>query len=155
MQTRWLLKGDGLILVKSRIEMGYSFIAIALLTWKFTRGLIETHRSTAMHSVRLFIFLLAGLCLTVGTGSSVPPSSIEKSSENRAAGVQPVLRLEKDRYLLGEAIRFSVGGMPKNSTVIPHELTQPCSLSVTEPSRSHSVESVGWPNHWNLDHAWS
>src|SRR5260370_27100657 len=132
--------------------MGYSFIAIALLTWKFTRGLIETHRGTAMHSVRLFIFLLAGLCLTVGTGSSVPPSSMEKSSENRAAGVQPVLRLEKDRYVLGEAIRFWVGVMPKNSTVIPQELRKPCSVIVPEPDGAHRVESVGGRTAGMLDH---
>jgi hypothetical protein len=75
------------MLVKPRVGMKYTFIAFALLTWKITRGLIETHRGTAMHSVRLFIFLLAGLCLTVATGSSVPPYSIEKSSENQAAGV--------------------------------------------------------------------
>ncbi len=143
------------MLVKARVGMEYTFIAFALLTWKFTRGLIETHRGTAMHSVRLFIFLLAGLCLTVGTGSSVPPSSMEKSSENRAAGVQPVLRLEKDRYVLGEAIRFWVGVMPKNSTVIPQELRKPCSLSVTEPDGAHRVESVGWPTDGMLDHGWS
>src|SRR6266704_4208115 len=108
-----------------------------------------------MHSVRLFIFLLAGLCLTVATGSSVPPPSMEKSSENRAACVHPVLRLEKDYYVLGEAIRFWVGVMPKNSTVIPQELRKPCSLSVTEPDGAHRVESVGWPTDGMLDHGWS
>jgi len=108
-----------------------------------------------MHSVRLFIFLLAGLCLTVAAGSSVPPSSMEKSSENRAAGVQPVLRLEKDRYVLGEAIRFWVGVMPKNSTVIPQELRKPCSLSITEPDGARRVEPVGWPKDGILDGGWS
>jgi len=143
------------MLVKPRVGMEYTFIAFALLTWKITRGLIETHRGTAMYSVRLFIFVFAGLCLTVAIGSSVPPSSREKSSENRAVGVQPVLRLEKDRYVLGEAIRFWVGVMPKNSTVIPRELRKPCSLSVTEPDGAHRVESVGWPADGMLDHGWS
>jgi hypothetical protein len=108
-----------------------------------------------MHSVRLLIFLLAGLCLNLATGSSVPPYSMEKSSENRAAGVQPVLRLEKNRYVLGEAIRFWVGVMPKNSTVIPQELRKPCSLSITEPDGAHRVESVGWPKDGILDGGWS
>src|SRR5437667_6554068 len=96
------------MLVKPRVGMEHTFIAFALLTWKITRGLIETHRGTAMHSVRLLIFLLAGLCLTVATGSSAPPYSMEKSSENHAAGVQPVLRLDKDWYILGDGIRLVV-----------------------------------------------
>lgn len=108
-----------------------------------------------MHRARLFILLLAGVCLTVAAGSSLPPSSMEKSSENGAAGVQPVLRLEKDRYVLGEAIRFWVGVMPKNLTVIPEELRKPCSLSITEPDGAHRVDSVGWPADGMLDHGWS
>ena len=108
-----------------------------------------------MHSVRLFIFLLAGFCLTVASGSSVPRSSMGQSTADGAAGVQPVLRLEKNGYVLGEAIRFWVGVMPRNSTVIPEELRKPCSLSVTEPDGAHRVESVGWPTDGMLDHGWS
>src|SRR5437660_12676837 len=117
------------MLVKPRVGMEYTFIAFALLTWKITRCLIETHRGTAMYSVRLFIFVFAGLCLTVAIGSSVPPSSREKSSENRAVGVQPVLRLEKDRYVLGEAIRFWVGVMPKNTNIVSRGRSKSCSIN--------------------------
>jgi len=97
-----------------------------------------------MHSTRFFICLVAGLFLSVATGSSV----------NRAPSVEPVLRLEKPRYVLGEAIRFWVGVMPKNSTVIPEELRRPCSLSITKPDGAQRVESVGWPKDGMLDHGW-
>jgi len=70
---------------------------------------------------------------------------MQKSSENRDGRVQPVLRLEKERYVLAEAIRCWVGVMPKNSTIIPQELRKPCSLGVTEPDGAHRVASVGWP----------
>ena len=130
-------------------------IAFGLLTWNFTRGLIETHRDTAMLRARLFIFLLAGFCLTVATGSSVPRSSMGQFTANGAAGVQPVLRLEKNRYVLGEAIRFWVGVMPKNSKVIPEVLRKPCSLIITEPDGTHRVDSVGWPTDGMPDRGWS
>lgn len=80
---------------------------------------------------------------------------MQKSSENGAAGVQPVIRLEKNRYVLGETIRFWVGVMPKNSTVIPEELRKPCSLRITEPDGALRVDSVGWPADGMLDHGWS
>ena len=89
--------------------------------------------------------MIVGLFLIVVTGSSVSPSSAGVSSENGAAGVEPVLRLEKPRYVKGEAIRFWVGVAPKNSIVIPEELRKPCSLSITKPDGAGRVESAGWP----------
>ena len=97
-----------------------------------------------MHSTRFVVYLVVGLFWSVAAGSSV----------NRAPGVEPVLRLEKPRYVLGEAIRFWVGVMPKNSTVIPEELRKPCSLSTTKPDGAQRVESVGWPKDGMLDHGW-
>jgi len=88
--------------------------------------------------------LVGGLFLSVATGSSV----------NRAPGVEPVLRLEKPRYVLGEAIRFWVGVKPKNSTVIPDELRKSCSLNITKPDGVQRVDSVGWPKDGMLDHGW-
>lgn len=108
-----------------------------------------------MHSARFFICLVAGLFLIVATGSSSPPSPMEMFSENGAEGVQPVLRLEKPRYVLGEAIRFWVGVIPKNSSVIHEELRKPCSLTTTKPDGTHKVESVGWPVDGILGGSWS
>jgi hypothetical protein len=71
-----------------------------------------------MNRARLFGFLIVGLFSIVVTSSSVSPSSARITSDNGAAGVEPVLRLEKPRYVEGEAIRFWVGVTPKNSTVI-------------------------------------
>jgi hypothetical protein len=61
------------------------------------------------------------------------------------AGIQPVLRLEKPRYVLGESIRFWVGVSPKNSSVIPEEFRKPCSLTITKPDGTTKTQSVGWP----------
>ena len=108
-----------------------------------------------MHKARLFACVIVGLFLTVATGSSVSQSSTRIPSENGAAGVIPVLRMEKPRYVEGEAIRFWVGVRPKNSTVIPYELWNPCSLSITKPDGARRVESVAWSVDGMLDHGWS
>jgi hypothetical protein len=107
-----------------------------------------------MHSVRLPFFLVAGLGLTIAIGSSVSLSSTKLISANGGTGVEPVLRLEKPRYVEGEAIRFWVGVKPKDSTLIPDELRKPCSLSITNPNGARRVESVGWPVDGMLDHGW-
>jgi hypothetical protein len=108
-----------------------------------------------MHRARLCACLIGGLFLIVVNGSSVSPCSAGVCSENGVAGVEPVLRLEKPRYIGGEAIRFRVGVAPKNSIVIPEELRKPCSLSITKPDGARRVESVGWPVDGVLDHGWS
>jgi hypothetical protein len=109
-----------------------------------------------MHGARLFSCLIVGLFLTVVTGSSVSQSSTRIPSENGAAGVEPVLRLEKPRYVEGETIQFWVGVMPKNSALIPDELRrEPCSLTITKPDGARRVELVGWPKDGVLDHGWS
>ena len=108
-----------------------------------------------MHRARLFAFLVIILFLIVLTGSCVSPPSARSSSQNGAVGVQPVLRLEKPRYIEGEAVRFWVGVTPKNSTVIPEELRKPCSLGITKPDGASRVESVGWPVDGMPDHGWS
>src|SRR5580700_10329367 len=77
--------------------------------------------------------LIVGLFLIVVTGGSVSSSLAGISSENRAADVEPVLRLEKPRYVLGEAIRLWVGVSPKNSTEIPETHMTSCALSITSP----------------------
>ena len=69
--------------------------------------------------------------------------------------VTPILRLEKPKYLLGEAIRFWIGVQPKNSSVIPQEAWKPCSLEITKPDGSTETQSVGWPTDGTPDHGWS
>ena len=67
------------------------------------------------------------------------------SSQKVAAGIEPVLRLEKPRYVLGESIRFWVGVTSKNSAAIPEELKKPCSLTITRPDGTQKVDSVERP----------
>ena len=69
-----------------------------------------------MRRTGLSACLVAGFFLVFVTGSSVSSSSARICAENRAAAFQPVLRLQKPRLVLGEAIRFWVGVSPKDST---------------------------------------
>jgi hypothetical protein len=63
--------------------------------------------------------------------------------QNIAGGVEPFLRLEKPKYLLGETIRFWVGITVKNSSAIPKEAMKPCILSIGKPDGATETQSVG------------
>lgn len=110
----------------------------------------ERVRWGSMHAARSFLTPV-GLMLPVSTGSS----SAGVSAENGGPDVEPVLRLEKPRYVLGEAIRFWVGRILKNSTAIPEELRKPCSLDITKPDGTHRVDSVGWSAEGIVGASWS
>jgi len=107
-----------------------------------------------MDRTQLLARLIVLLFLIVVTGSSVSWSSAGVSSENGAAGVEPVLRLDKPRYVLGETIRFWVGESSKDSTGIPESLRTPCRLSITTPVGARSVESISWPKDGWSDNGW-
>ncbi len=98
-----------------------------------------------MRIARFCFCLVGGLFLTAATSSSL----------SDVPSVEPVLRLEKPRYILGEAIRFWVGVMPKNSTSIPEDLRKPCSLNITKPDSTRRVEAVGWPVDGMVGRGWS
>ena len=105
--------------------------------------------------LRTSAFRLVGLCLILAAGWCVSPLSSNFRSQDGRQGVEPVLRLEKHRYMMGEAIRFWVGVKPKNSPTIPQELRKPCSLSVSRPDGTRSVDSIGWPIDGPPDKGWS
>ncbi len=108
-----------------------------------------------MLTIRPFALRLVGLCLILAEGWYVSPLSNGFASQNGHGGIEPVLRLEKPRYVEGEAVRFWVGVKPKNSPTIPRELWKPCSLSLTRPDGTRRVDSVGWPVDGMVDHGWS
>jgi hypothetical protein len=117
-----------------------------------------SHLGTAMLTIRPFALRLVGLCLILAEGWYVSTVSNGFASQNGHAGIEPVLRLEKARYVEGEEIRFWVGVKPKNSPTIPKELEElrkPCSLSVTRPDGSERVDSVGWPIDKIVGAGWS
>jgi hypothetical protein len=93
--------------------------------------------SLARLIVVLFLALLGTFLL--------PASRNRARSQEVAAGVEPILRLEKPKYVLGEAIRFWVGAEPRNSAVIPQTLRKPCSLAITRPDGTTETQPVGWP----------
>ena len=111
-----------------------------------------------MLTSRPFALRLVGLCLILAECWYVSPISKGFAFQNGRGGIEPVLRLEKPRYIAGESIRFWVGVKPKNSPTIPkelEELREPCSLSVTRPDGSQKVDSVGWPVDGIVGAAWS
>lgn len=108
-----------------------------------------------MLTIKPFPLRLFCLCLILAEGLYVSPLSDDFASQNGPGGIKPVLRLEKPRYVEGEAVRFWVGVKPKNSPTIPPELWKPCSLSVTRPDGTRRVDSVGWPVDGMVDHGWS
>src|SRR5260370_7359954 len=105
--------------------------------------------------MRQFGRRLVGLCLVLAVGGYVSPLSNGFASQNGRGGIEPILRLEKPRYIAGEAIRFWVGVKPKNTPTIPQELRKPCSLGVTKPDGTRRVQSVGWPLDGMVDQGWS
>src|SRR5215472_17497149 len=95
------------------------------------------------------------LCLILAEGWCVSPDSNGFASQQEPGGIKPVLRLEKPRYVEGEAVRFWIGVKPVNSQTIAQELRKPCSLSITKPDGTRRVDSVGWPVDGPVERGWS
>jgi len=108
-----------------------------------------------MAGLRLLARLIVVLFLILFDTFLLTPSRNRARSQEIAASVQPILRLEKPKYVLGEAIRFWVGAEPRNSAVIPQTLRKPCSLTITRPDGTTETQSVGWPTDGMIDRGWS
>lgn len=108
-----------------------------------------------MLTIRPFALRLTGLCLILAVGWYAPPLSSDFAFQNGYGGIELILRLEKPRYIAGEAIRFWVGVKPHNSRTIPQELRKPCSLSIAKPNGTRRVDSVGWPLDGSPGQGWS
>src|SRR6266446_9809298 len=108
-----------------------------------------------MFTMRPFALRLVGLCLVLAVGRYVSPLSNGFASQNGRGGIEPILRLEKPRYIAGEAIRFWVGVKPKNTPTIPQELRKPCSLGLTKPDGTRRLQSVGWQIDGMIDKRWN
>ena len=110
--------------------------------------------STAMLTTKPSALRLVWLCLILAQGWCVSPLSNGFASQQERDRIEPVLRLEKPRYVTGEAVRFWVGVKPQNSQTIPEELRKPCSLSITRPDGTRRTDSVGWPVDGPPDTGW-
>jgi hypothetical protein len=108
-----------------------------------------------MAGPRLLATLIVVLFLVLFGTFLLTPSRNRALSQEIAAGVEPVLRLEKPKYVLGEAIRFWVGAEPRNSAVIPQTLRKSCSLVITKPDGTTETQPVGWPTDGMIDRGWS
>jgi hypothetical protein len=110
-----------------------------------TEEIEETMRD--MHFRSAFIFMMLGSVLLL-----ISPNYA--LTQDKAAGIEPVIRLEKPQYVLGEAIRFWIGVKPKDSPVIAQEFRTPCSLAITKPDGTIEKQAVGWPVDGPMDRGW-
>jgi hypothetical protein len=108
-----------------------------------------------MAGPRLLARLIVVLFLSLFGTFLLTPSANRARSQEIVVRVGPILRLEKPKYVLGEAIRFWVGAEPRNSAVIPQRLRKPCSLGITKPDGTTETEAVSWPIDGMIDHGWS
>jgi len=107
-----------------------------------------------MIGARFFTCSGVGLSLTLIGNAPISAPLAQTRAPGEVAGIQPVLRLEKPRYVLGESIRFWVGVSPKNSSVILQESRKPCSLTITKPDGTTNTQPVGWPIDGTVGGAW-
>jgi hypothetical protein len=75
-------------------------------------------------------------------------------TQDKAANIEPLIRLEKPQYALGEATRFWIGVKPKDSPVIAQEFGKPCSLTITKPDGTIDKQAVEWPVDGPMDRGW-
>lgn len=80
-------------------------------------------------------------------------ATVPTVGQSTAHGIHPVLRLEKQHYVLGESIRFWVGIEASDS--IPADLRKPCALTITKPNRSTEVQTISWPLDGDPSKGWS
>jgi hypothetical protein len=108
-----------------------------------------------MAGPRLLTGLIVAVFLVLFGNFLLTPSGNRARSQEVSVRVEPILRLEKPKYVLGEAIRFWVGVEPRNSAVIPQTLRKPCSLVITRPDGTTETQFVGWPSDGMIDRGWS
>jgi hypothetical protein len=70
----------------------------------------------------------SGPSMVCGVPILIAFAAIDTRGQTTTPVINPVLRLEKPKYLLGESIRFRVGVETDGSGSIPHDLKKPCSL---------------------------
>jgi hypothetical protein len=75
-------------------------------------------------------------------------------TQDKTADIEPLIRLEKPKYVLGEAVRFWIGVKRKNSPVIAQEFRKPCSLTITKPDGTIEKQAVGWAADGSMDRGW-
>jgi hypothetical protein len=68
-------------------------------------------------------------------------------AQDSTAPIEPTIRLEKPKYVVGESVRFWVGVQSTNSLAIPQELRRDdlCRLLITRPDGTIEKEPLGWP----------
>jgi hypothetical protein len=80
--------------------------------------------------------------LMVMAGSLLTCPMNEGWSQEAGARVEPFLRLEKPKYLLGESILYWVGFNAEQSTTIRAELKKPCTLRIDKPDGATETQSI-------------
>jgi hypothetical protein len=66
----------------------------------------------------------------------------------------PIIRFDKSRFALGEAVFFWVGIEASSRAPIPKLYRKTCYLTITRPDGTSTTEPSGWPADGNPDSGW-
>jgi len=78
----------------------------------------------------------------------------EAQEARRPPNGVPIIRLDKSRFVLGEAVFFWVGVKAISRGPIPKEYQNACRLIITRPDGASKTEPVGWPKDGPEDAGW-
>lgn len=107
--------------------------------------------------VKNFIIIVLIFCISITVWGKEGDGDVDSDSNrtNQVPNAVPVLRLEKPKYVLGEAIRFwdGVKSLDEN-TAISEEFWNTCFLHMTRPDGTVKKEKVFWPADGSLYRGW-
>jgi hypothetical protein len=66
----------------------------------------------------------------------------------------PIIRLDKSRFALGEAVFFWVGVQANSRSPIPEKYQKTCQLTITRPDGTSKIQANGWPADGPADRGW-
>ncbi len=66
----------------------------------------------------------------------------------------PMIRLDKTRFTLGEAVFFWIGVKQTSRAPIPKQYQKTCRLTITRPDGTQKTEAISWPMDGPEDSGW-
>jgi len=75
-------------------------------------------------------------------------------AKQQSPNAVPKIRLDKNRFALGESIFFWVGVEQTSAAPIPKEYQKTCRLIISRPDGTQQTEDVGWPLDGPANSGW-
>jgi len=86
--------------------------------------------------------------------AATPAIEVQQKEAPVSTTAVPIVTLEKNRYVLGESIRFWIGVEAPDDSPIPEVLWNTCFLRITKPDGRTTSEKVSWPADGMLERGW-